>query len=248
MVSQGKHVVYFRVSTARQGKSGLGIAAQRKAVEDYLNGGDWQIVAEFTEHESASRKRTDRPELDKALAAARLHRCPLVVSKVDRLTRSVSFLSKLLDAGVDVKFADLPQIEGPTGRFLLQQLVAVAELEAAMIAKRTKDALAAAQRRGRKLGGRRRKIIGTDERGNAIYGEVANGSKKGRAKAVAVNKQRAAARANDVAPTIITLRAGGAVSLRAIAAGLNDLGIPTARGGGIWSAVQVSRVLERLED
>src|SRR5215469_9363190 len=151
--NNGKFVCYYRVSTGRQGKSGLGLEAQREAVKTYLNGGDWSIVAEFTEVESG--KRTDRPELDRALAAARLHRCPLVVSKVDRLTRSVAFLSRLLEAGVDVRFADLPQIEGATGRFLLQQMVAVAELEAGMISSRTKAALAAAKKRGVKLGGNR---------------------------------------------------------------------------------------------
>jgi DNA invertase Pin-like site-specific DNA recombinase len=102
-----------------------------------------------------SGRRSDRPELDKALASARLHRCPLVVSKVDRLTRSVAFLSRLLDPGVDVRLADLPQIEGATGRFLLQQMVAVAELEAGTISTRTKAALAAAKARGRVLGGAR---------------------------------------------------------------------------------------------
>jgi DNA invertase Pin-like site-specific DNA recombinase len=135
-----------------QGKSGLGIEAQRAAVAAYLNGGDWSIVAEFTEVESG--KRSDRPALDQALAAAWLHRASLVVSKVDRLTRSVAFLLRLLEAGVDVRFADLPQIEGATRRFLLQQMVAVAELEAGMISARTKAALAAAAKRGRKLGGR----------------------------------------------------------------------------------------------
>src|SRR5436305_606617 len=153
MANQGGFIAYYRVSTGRQGRSGLGIEAQRAAVATYLNGGDWRIIAEFTEVESG--KRSDRPQLDHALAAARLHRVPLVVSKVDRLTRSVSFLSRLLDAGVDVRFADLPQIEGATGRFLLQQMVAVAELEAGMISARTKAALAAAKRRGTKLGGDR---------------------------------------------------------------------------------------------
>lgn len=119
-------VAYFRVSTQKQGRSGLGIEAQREAVAHYLNGGAWEIIAEFTEIESGRRK--DRPELDRALAAARLHRAPLVVAKVDRLTRSVSFLSHLLEAGVDVRFADLPSIEGPTGRFMLQQMASVAEL------------------------------------------------------------------------------------------------------------------------
>jgi DNA invertase Pin-like site-specific DNA recombinase len=149
--NNGKFVAYYRVSTGKQGKSGLGLQAQRAAVTAYLNGGDWQIVDEHTEIESG--KRSDRLALEKALAAARLHRAALVVSKVDRLTRSVAFLSRLLEAGVDVRFADLPLIEGATGRFLLQQMVAVAELEAGMISTRTKAALAAATRRGKKLGG-----------------------------------------------------------------------------------------------
>src|SRR6266851_7464183 len=149
--NNGNFVAYYRVSTGRQGKSGLGLEAQRAAVETYLNGGDWRIVEEHTEVESG--KNSDRPALDKALAAARLHRASLVVSKVDRLTRSVAFLSRLLEAGVDVRFADLPQIEGATGRFLLHQMVAVAELEASMISSRVKAALKAAKARGTKLGG-----------------------------------------------------------------------------------------------
>src|SRR5260221_555978 len=228
MASTGKFVAYYRVSTARQGKSGLGIEAQRTAVNSYLNGGDWSIIAEFTEVETG--KRADRPELDKALAAARLHRASLVVSKVDRLTRSVAFLSRLLEAGVDVRFADLPQIEGATGRFLLQQMVAVAELEAGMISKRTKDALAAAKRRGTKLGGNR----------------GVKPTAKMRALSTAALRERANARAADIAPTVKALQAAGATSLRAIAAGLNAQGIPTARGSGSWSAVQVARVLERI--
>lgn len=242
--STGKFVAYFRVSTGKQGRSGLGVEAQQQAVKTYLNGGDWEIVEEFTEVESG--KRSDRPALDKALAAARLHRAALVVSKVDRLTRSVAFLSRLLEAGVDVRFADLPQIEGATGRFLLQQMVAVAELEAGMISKRTKDALAAAKKRGTKLGGRRRKIIGTDAKGKPIYGEVANGSPEARTASLRARQARADQRAADIAPTIKALQAEGSTSLRAIADGLNARRIPTARGAGDWSAMQVQRVLARL--
>jgi DNA invertase Pin-like site-specific DNA recombinase len=227
-INTGKFVCYYRVSTARQGKSGLGLDAQRAAVATYLNGGNWQIVEEFTEIESG--KNSDRPALDKALAAARLHRAALVVSKMDRLTRNVAFLSRLLEAGVDVRFADLPQIEGATGRFMVQMMVSVAELEAGMISKRTKDALAQAKKRGKKLGG---------WRGVAPTAKM-------RARSTAVLQQRAADRATDIAPTIRKLQAGGATSLRAIAAGLNDAGIPTAKGNGQWSAVQVARVLERI--
>jgi DNA invertase Pin-like site-specific DNA recombinase len=225
----GKFVAYYRVSTGKQGKSGLGIEAQRAAVAAYLNGGRWSIVAEFIEVESG--KRSDRPALEQALAAARLHRAALVVSKVDRLTRSVAFLSKLLEAGVDVRFADLPAVEGATGRFLLQQMVAVAELEAGMISARTKAALAAAKRRGKKLGGNRGVIPGA----------------KMRAASRKALQERTVARAADIAPTIRELQAAGATSLRAIAAGLNEQGIPTARGAGKWSAVQVARVLDRLD-
>ncbi len=221
----GKFVAYYRVSTSRQGKSGLGLDAQREAVKAYLNGGDWSIVAEFTEIESG--KRSDRPELELALAAARLHRAALIVSKVDRLTRSVAFLSRLLEAGVDVRFADLPEIEGCTGRFMLQQMCAVAELEAGMISKRTKDALA---RSKKKLGGNRGVIPGRKMR------------EASRKALQAIADQRAA----DIGPTIKELQEAGATSLRAIAAGLNDRGIPTARGSGKWSAVQVQRVLERI--
>src|SRR6516162_11642335 len=151
MVSNGGFLAYYRVSTQRQGKSGLGIEAQRQAVATYLNGGNWRIVGEFVEVESG--RRVDRPKLDEALAAARVRQVPLVVAKVDRLTRSVAFLSRLLDAGVDVRFADLPMIEGATGKFMLQQMAAIAELEAGMISARTKAALAAAKKRGVVLGG-----------------------------------------------------------------------------------------------
>jgi DNA invertase Pin-like site-specific DNA recombinase len=235
--SNGKFIAYYRVSTERQGRSGLCLEAQQAAVAGYLNGGDWSIVAEFTEIESG--RRADRPELDKALGAARLHRCPLVVSKVDRLTRSVAFLSRLLEANVDVRFADLPQIEGATGRFLLQQMVAVAELEAGMISARTKAALTAAKARGKKLGGPR--IRKSDGQPVAI-------SRTAQKRGAAANRTRAIDRAADLAPTLAQIQASGASTLGALAAGLNEAGIPTPRGRGRWSAVQVKRTLDALKD
>jgi DNA invertase Pin-like site-specific DNA recombinase len=129
------HQLPSRQHPTSKGRSGLGIEAQRAAVANYLNGGNWQIIAEFKETESG--KRADRPELDKAPAEARLYRVPVVVANVSRLTRSSAFLHRFLDAGVDVRFADLPAIEGPTGRFMLQQMASVAELEAGMISVRT---------------------------------------------------------------------------------------------------------------
>ena len=119
----------------------------------------------------------------------------------------------------------------------------MAELEAGMISARTKAALVAAKKRGKKLGGRRR---GQDSKGKPIYGEVANGSAKARVNGTAALQQRADARAADIGPTIKALQAAGATSLRAIAKGLNTQGIPTARGNGRWSAVQVQRTLARI--
>lgn len=226
MANSGKFIAYYRVSTKRQGRSGLGLEAQRAAVTQYLNGGNWEIAAEFTEVESG--RNPNRPVLEQALAAARLHRATLVVAKVDRLTRSVAFLSRLLEANVDVRFADFPQIEGITGRFLLHMLVSVAEFEAGMISTRIKGALAQAKRRGVKLGG---------DRGHKPSNRI-------RSLASAATKAMADRRARDVLPSIQALQATGAGSLRAIAKGLNGQGIPTARGG-TWSAVQVRNVLLR---
>jgi DNA invertase Pin-like site-specific DNA recombinase len=227
MVSHGSFIAYYRVSTAKQGESGLGLEAQRAAVANYLNGGNWRITSEFTEVESG--RHSDRPQLKLALAAARVRQIPIVVAKVDRLTRSVAFLSQLLEAGVDVRFADLPQLEGPAGRFMLQQMAAVAELEAGFISARTKVALAEAKRRGKKLGG---------------YRENAKLTAKARQRGADANADAATRRAADLMPIIADVEAGGATSLRAIAAQLNERGIPTARGGE-WTSIQVARVLAR---
>jgi len=224
-----KFVAYYRVSTRKQGASGLGLEAQRAAVEGYLNGGSWKIVAEFTEIESG--RRSDRPALEEALAAARVHQAPLVVAKVDRLTRSVAFLSKLLEAGVDVRFADLPSIEGPTGRFMLQQMASVAELEAGLISSRTKAALAAAKARGKRLGG---------HRGIKL-------SEQSQAAGRSVQADRAKQRAADLAPVLSRLSSKGITSASAMARALTERGIPTARGGTKWTALQVLRVTARSE-
>ncbi len=227
-MADGVFIAYYRVSTAKQGASGLGLEAQRKAVADYLNGGHWRIAAEFTEVESG--RKAARPELEKALAAARLHKAPLIVAKLDRLTRSVAFLSRLLDAGVEVRFCDLPQIEGPQGRFLLNSMVAIAELEAGLISQRTKAALAAAKARGKRLGGDRGQVPSADARraGQAAIAE------------------RVQSRAVDLAPAIADMRANGITSLNAMARELTARGIPTARGAAEWSPVQVRRALAAM--
>ena len=227
----GGFISYLRVSTDQQGVSGLGLEAQREAVRTYLNGGNWTVVAEFVEVESG--RDAERPVLAQALAAARLHRVPLIVANVSRLTRSVAFLSRLLEAGVDVRFCDLPKIEGPAGRFMLQQMAAVAELEAGMISTRTKAALAAAKARGVKLGGIRPGQPGITDAMRAA-GRAAMAGK-------------AKARARDIAPVIAEIRAGGVTSLGGIARELAARNIPTASGSTAWLPVQVQRVLQRLD-
>src|SRR5450432_721998 len=148
-MAEGKFVSYLRVWTARQGKSGLGMEAQRKAVDDFLNGGHWQVIKEFVEVESG--KKADRPELAKAFQACRLFGARLVIAKLDRLSRDAHFLLGLEKAGVDFVAADMPQ----ANRLTVGIMAMVAEEERRMISRRTKDALQAAKRRGVKLGGDR---------------------------------------------------------------------------------------------
>lgn len=236
-MAKGRFVSYLRVSTDRQGRSGLGLDAQRKAVADYLNGGSWKLLGEFVEVESG--RRADRPEFEKALAMCRAHRAALVVAKVDRLARSQSFLARVLEAGADVRFCDLPQIEGPTGKFLLQSMMAVAELEAGLISTRTKLALAAAKARGKKLGGVRRRHSD---------GALVIGTKATAAAARAGRVRRAVQRATDLAPLIRRLDPDGDLSLRELAGLLNDEGVPTATGKGEWTAAGVARLRQRLAD
>lgn len=224
-MAKGGFVAYYRVSTAKQGASGLGLEAQQESVRTYLNGGKWTIIAEFTEVESG--RNSARPALTQALATARLHKVPLIVANVSRLTRSLAFLSRLLEAGVDVRFCDLPKVEGPAGRFMLQQMAAVAELEAGMISDRTRKALAAAKARGVVLGGNR----------GAVVDDAARQAATKRLKA------DAAARGADLAPILAQLQGEGITSATGLARALTERGIPTARGGATWAAVQVQRVL-----
>ena len=227
-MANGKFVSYLRVSTGRQGKSGLGLEAQRQAVALYLNGGDWQLIEEFVEVESG--RSSERPKLEAALQLCRAHRAALVVANVSRLTRSVAFLSKLLAADVEIRFVDLPTIEGATGRCLLQQMASVAELEAGMIGERTRKALAAAKDRGTKLGG---------FRGRA-------GTPDDTAKARRAHTAKATSRAASLAPIIRRLEADGPLSLRRLAAALTAEGLPTPAGAAAWTAATVARVKAKL--
>jgi DNA invertase Pin-like site-specific DNA recombinase len=139
-------IAYYRVSTDRQGKSGLGLEAQRAAVGAYLASVDGTLLAEFTEVETG--RRNDRPELQKALAACRKHKARLVIAKLDRLSRNVAFIAAMMDSGVEFVACDNPHAT----RLTLHILAAVAEHEREMIASRTKAALQAAKARGVRLG------------------------------------------------------------------------------------------------
>jgi DNA invertase Pin-like site-specific DNA recombinase len=227
----GKYVAYYRVSTDKQKKSGLGLEAQQEAVRNYLNGGNWELVATFTEAESG--KRNDRPALAQALSLCRLHDATLVVAKLDRLARNTQFLLTVVKeiGKAGVVFCDLPTIQdGPTGKFLLTQMASVAELEAGLISQRTKAALKAAKARGQVLGCKNDNI--------AAY------AKRGARASASMRSCKAAKRAVDVLPFIQAIQAEGATSLRQIASALNERKIPTARGGE-WSAVQVQRLIGR---
>lgn len=215
-----KFVTYLRVSTERQGQSGLGLEAQRAAVAAHVLGRG-EVVSEFVEVESG--KRADRPQLVLALAEAKRAGAVLLIAKLDRLARNVAFIANLLESGVEVTAADMPE----ANRFLLHVMAAVAEHEAQAISDRTKAALAAAKARGVKLG------WSIPER---AY-EQRQAAKKG----AAVNKARALTHTENVLPIVEQIMAGGA-SLRQIAAELNARRIKTARGGK-WHATTVRNII-----
>jgi DNA invertase Pin-like site-specific DNA recombinase len=226
----GKYVAYYRVSTDKQKRSGLGLEAQKEAVLGFLNGGRWKLSGEFTERESG--KRTDRPALTQALAMCRLQNATLVVGKLDRLARNAEFLLKVHRESGDrgVVFCDLPTIpEGPVGKFIITQMAAVAELEAGLISQRTVAALKAAKARG--------VVLGRPNSDIHVY------AKRGSKASIAARRSMAEKRAADVLPIIEAVKAEGNTSLRQIAAALNEKGITTAKGGE-WSAVQVKRILD----
>lgn len=214
-------VSYLRVSTERQGRSGLGLEAQRKAVADFLAGGSWRHVAELVEVESGARDA--RPRLAEALALCRLHNATLLIAKLDRLSRDAAFLLNLQKAGVRFVAADMPE----ANELVVGIMAVVAQAERKMISARTKAALAAAKARGVRLG------------------NPANlrNQQLGAERAAEARARRSVARACDLAPILREVEADGAASLRAKAAALNSRGIPAPRGG-VWSATQVRRVQE----
>jgi len=220
----GKLVAYYRVSTEKQGKSGLGLEAQRAAVQDYAARTGGQIVKEYTEIETGTKK-ADRPELRKALAHARRSQAITCVAKLDRMSRNVAFMSALMDSGTDFVCCDNPN----ANRLTIHILVAVAEDEARRISERTKAALAAYIARGGKLG--------------SPSNLTAAAAKMGRALGVKSIKEKADEAYSDLYPVLTAKRAAG-LSLQAIANDLNGEGYVTRRGKP-WNPMQVKNVLDR---
>jgi DNA invertase Pin-like site-specific DNA recombinase len=223
-MASGAFIAYYRVSTERQGRSGLGLDAQRQAVDGFLNGGKWKLVGEYTEVESG--KRSNRPELARALDACRRQKATLVIAKLDRLARNVYFVSGLMESGVDFVAADMPE----ANKLTVHILAAVAEHEREAISARTKAALEAAKARGRKLGW-------------AIPARVAE-QRAACLKGANTLRLKADSRARNVLPIVREIQTAGVKSLSGIARALNARGVKTARGRQ-WAPATVRNVLLR---
>jgi DNA invertase Pin-like site-specific DNA recombinase len=224
-MSKQRFIAYYRVSTNKQKKSGLGLAAQKEAVSIFINSGNHKLVREFKEVESG--KNDDRRQLNEALQLCKLTNSKLLIAKLDRLSRNVAFLAGLMESKVGFVCCDIPEANELT----IHIMAAVAQDERKRISERTKAALKAAKARGTKLG-------------NPNLAKVRNSD------ITQANKKRieiASQVANELMPIINNIRSEGSTSLREIAAELNQLGITTARGSE-WQATSVSRILSRAHE
>ena len=219
-MADGKFIAYYRVSTDRQGRSGLGLEAQREAVTRYLNGGNWQLLDEFVEVESGKRD-DNRPQLAAALAACRKQKATLVIAKLDRLARNVAFIANLMDSKAEFIAVDFPT----ANRLTLHIMAAFAEHEREMISARTKAALAIRKAQGARLGNRTNLAAAQAKGGAAV-------------------KREADQFAAKVVPTIEAIKRTGTTSYNAIAKALNDRGVKTAKGG-TWAAATVRNIVLR---
>lgn len=229
-MSADKFIAYYRVSTARQGRSGLGLEAQQDAVLGFLKGIGGRVLGTFTEIESG--KRSDRPELHKALRRAKVSGARLIIAKMDRLSRNASFLLSLRDSGVRFIAADLPNAD----ETVVGIMAVMAQREREMIGQRTKEALAVARRRLAKEG----RTLGNPNGAAALH--MAG---KGNTAALAMIAHHTDARAENYRETIADVDPTGTLSLRAIAAELNYREIEAPRGG-LWHPSSVARLRDRL--
>jgi DNA invertase Pin-like site-specific DNA recombinase len=228
-MANGRFVVYYRVSTGKQKRSGLGLQAQRDAVAQWLNGGRHKVVAELQEIESGRYR--ERPQLAEALRMCRVYKATLLVAKQDRLSRNAAQILEMLDRStVPFVCVDDPN----TTRLNVGIKALIAEDEAEKASVRTKAALAVARANGKQLGG---------QRGDWCIASVAA---QGNAASAATRSAAAKESAQDLMPVIEDIREQGITTLSGMAAELNERGIKTPRGGE-WSAVQVMRILQRGE-
>lgn len=221
-----KLIAYYRVSTARQGRSGLGLEAQRHAVEQYARSVGGEVIDAFTEVESG--KRDDRPELAKALRLTGLTGATLVIAKLDRLSRDAAFLLTLQKSGTRFAAADIPNADATT----VGILAVIAQTEREAISKRTREALQEAKRRGVRLG-------------NPNGARALRRAGKGNVAAVEAARDKAKAHADKVAPIVSELLAAGVESLGAVAAALNARGVLTLQGK-TWHKSTVRNLLQRM--
>jgi DNA invertase Pin-like site-specific DNA recombinase len=227
MAAEQRLVAYERVSTARQGASGLGLVAQRKVIEDFAASRGAEVLARFTEVESG--RKADRPELAKALHLAKVTGATLVIAKLDRLSRNAAFLLALRNSGVRFVAVDMPEANDLTVGIMA--LVAQAEREA--ISRRTKEALAVVKARGVKLG-------------NPNGAESLRRAGKGGAALRATVSSNANAFATDLVQVVADIRAAGHTTFRAIAAELTARGIKTCNAG-TWGPSTVRNLIARVE-
>lgn len=224
-MADGKYIAYYRVSSQKQGKSGLGLEAQREAVAGYLNGGAWSLLEEHVEVETGTKKGNNRTELAKALDRCKKENATLLIAKLDRLARNVAFVSALMESGVEFVAVDFPT----ANRLTIHILAAVAEHEAVAISTRTREALAAAKARGVQLG----------TPGNLTQ----EGAKLGACNGAISKKKSAAADYSKLVGLVLNLRHKG-MSFQAIATHLNELG-ETTREGKAFQAMTVKRICDR---
>jgi DNA invertase Pin-like site-specific DNA recombinase len=215
-------VAYYRVSRPSQGRSGLGLEAQRSTVERYLHAYPGRVIAELTEVESG--RKNDRPRFLEALWLCRVYDAKLVIARLDRLSRSAAMIAGLLESGVDFVAADMPL----ANRFTIHIIAAVAEYELVLMSARVKAAIAIAQAKGKRWGGNHRPDIRERLKGGSVASKIA------RAK-------RATARARDMAPLLRELRDSGE-SLCGIARELTAMEIPPPNGGKRWYPKTVERM------
>lgn len=222
-----KAIAYYRVSTASQARSGLGLEAQERAVADLCGSRGLILIDSFTECESGGK--ADRPKLQEALRRAKLTGATLVVAKLDRLSRSVAFLSALQESGAQFIAADMPEANELT----VHILAAVAQAERRAISTRTKEALKAAKARGVKLG---------NPNGAAPLRKAGKGNKA----AVEARQEAVDGRCEELASELAAIPDWRSMSLRGLASELNERHVAAPRGGE-WHPSGVRRLLRRLE-